>query len=141
MLTRHNPKAVHAPASPYSHATEVPPNARWLYLSGQVGVKPDGSTVKGVEGQIDQAFRNVLALLAEAGMGPADIVRLNGYLVRPEDVKAYRDIRVRHLGSAEPASTLVIVAGLASSDWLVEVEAVAAKASRPAPPRRGAARR
>jgi 2-iminobutanoate/2-iminopropanoate deaminase len=128
MLTRRNPKAVHAPASPYSHATEVPPEARWLFVSGQVGVKADGTVVRGIEAQVDQAVQDLLAVLAEAGMGPEDIVRLNGYLVRSEDVAAYREIRVRHLGNLKPASTLVIVAALASPDWLVEVEAVAAKA-------------
>lgn len=127
MLTRRNPKSVHAPASPYSHATDVPPGARWLFVSGQVGVKPDGTVVKGIEGQIDQAFRNVLAVLADGGMGPEDIVRLNAYLVRPGDIGTYREVRARHLRDLEPASTLVIVAALASPDWLVEVEAVAAK--------------
>lgn len=127
MLTRRNPGTVHAPASPYSHATQVPAHARWLYVSGQVGVKPDGTPARGIEAQIDQAFRNVLAVLADSGMGPEDIVRLNGYLLRPEDVKAYREIRARHLGDLKPASTLVIVSALALPEWLVEVEAVAAK--------------
>lgn len=128
MLTRRKPKAVHRPVSPYSHATEVPPSARWLYVSGQVGVRPDGTVAEGAEAQIDQAFRNVLTVLADAGMGPRDIVRLNAYLVRRSDLKAYREIRARHLGDLEPASTLLLVAGLSSPDWLVEVEAVAAKA-------------
>lgn len=127
MLTRRNPTTVHTPASPYSHATEVPPGARWLVVSGQVGVKPDGTVVKGIEGQIDQAFRNVLAVLADGGMGPADIVRLNAYLVRQEDVGTFREVRARHLGDLRPASTLVVVAGLANPEWLVEVEAIAAK--------------
>ena len=128
MPTFRNPKTVVAPFSRYSHAAEVPPNARWLYVSGQVGVGPDGQLAPSPEGQIEQAFRNVLAVLEDAGMGPRDIVKVNVFLTRPEDVPPYREIRDRLLQGAAPASTLLIVPGLARKEWLVEVEAVAAKA-------------
>ena len=128
MPTFRNPKTVVAPFSRYSHAAEVPPNARWLYVSGQVGVGPDGQLAPSPEGQIEQAFRNVLAVLEDAGMGPRDIVKVNVFLTRPEDVPPYREIRDRLLQGAAPASTLLIVPGLAREEWLVEVEAVAAKA-------------
>ena len=128
MPTFRNPKTVVAPFSRYSHAAEVPPNARWLYVSGQVGVGPDGQLAPSPEGQIEQAFRNVLAVLEDAGMGPRDIVKVNVFLTRPEDVPPYREIRDRLLQGAAPASTLLIVSGLAREEWLVEVEAVAAKA-------------
>ena len=128
MAKIHTPTTVAPPFGAYSHGIEVPPNARWLYVSGQVGVQPDGRMADGIDAQIEWAYRNLLAVLEAAGMGPEDIVRLNQYLVRAADVAAIRTGRVKVLGDGKPASTLVVAAALASPDWLVEVEAVAAKA-------------
>ncbi|MDH3772222.1 MAG: RidA family protein, partial [Nitrospirota bacterium] len=66
------------------------------------------------------------AILDSAGMTRQDLVKVTVYLTRTEDIGRYRDVRDRMLQGAEPASTLLIVAGLASPDWLVEIEAVAA---------------
>lgn len=126
MLKRHTPGTVAPPFSTYSHAVEAPAGARWLYVSGQVGVAPDGRPAEGAPAQIEAAWRNVLAVLAEAGMGPHDLVKVTAYLTRAEDVGAYREVRERMIPGVEPASTLVIVRGLASPEWLVEIEAVAA---------------
>jgi enamine deaminase RidA (YjgF/YER057c/UK114 family) len=59
-------------------------------------------------------------------MGPANIVKVNGYLTRREDVRAYRDIRDRMLGGVETASTLVMVSALVIPEATVEIEVVAA---------------
>ena len=75
---------------------------------------------------METAWSNVLAVLAAAGMGPRDLVKVTVFLTRPEDTPLYRQVRERMLEGAEPASTLLIVQGLASPDWLVEIEAVAA---------------
>ncbi len=128
MITTHNPAGIAPPFSSYSHGAEASGDARWLFVSGQVGVAPDGSLAEGAAAQMAQAWHNVLAILAEAGMGPADLVRVNSYLTRPEDVPHFRGVRDSMLEGAQPASTLVLVAGLAHPDWLVEIEAVAAKA-------------
>lgn len=127
MHTSHNPDAVAAPFGAYSHAIEVPAGARWLTVSGQVGVMPDGTVADGIEAQCEWAFRNLTAALAAADMAPDDLVRLNQYLVRAGDAPVFREVRTRILGPVRPASTLVVVKALASPDWLVEVEAVAAK--------------
>jgi enamine deaminase RidA (YjgF/YER057c/UK114 family) len=126
MLKRHNPKAVAAPFSRYSHGVETPDNARWLHISGQVGVAPDGKVLAGAEAQIEQAWRNVLSVLGAAGMGPRDLVKVTTFLIDRADLQAARTVRERMLEGAEPASTLVFVAGLASPDWRVEIEAIAA---------------
>jgi enamine deaminase RidA (YjgF/YER057c/UK114 family) len=128
MNARHNPSTVAPPFGAYSHAIEVPPGARWLYVSGQVGVQPDGTLGADAAAQIEWAFRNLVAVLEAAGMGPADLVRLNQYLTRAEDAPLLRQVKAQVIGDVRPASTLVLVAGLASPDWRVEVEAVAAKA-------------
>ena len=72
------------------------------------------------------AHGNVLAVLAESGMGPYDLVKVTVFLTRPEDVPLYRETRDVMLEGAQPASTLIIVAGLAHPDWRVEIEAIAA---------------
>ena len=126
MLKRYNPSTITAPFSRYSHGVEGPGSARWLHISGQVGVAPDGQIAQGAEAQMEQAWRNIFAILESAGMTRQDLVKVTVYLTRTEDIGRYRDVRDRMLQGAEPASTLLIVAGLASPDWLVEIEAVAA---------------
>jgi enamine deaminase RidA (YjgF/YER057c/UK114 family) len=76
---------------------------------------------------MEQAWRNVLAVVSAAGMTPDNLVKVTAYLTRPEDTALSREVRDTLLDGAQPASTLVIVAGLAHPDWLVEIEAVAAQ--------------
>ena len=122
------PDTIARPGSRYSHGIEVAPNARWVYVSGQVGWSPDGRIEDGIEAQTRRAFQNVLAVLAEAGMGAGDIVRLNSYLTDAADVPKFRAGRDSVMGDAMPASTLVVVDALIHPELKVEVEAVAAKA-------------
>ena len=128
MLTKHNPSTIVAAFSSYSLAVEAPAQARWLHVSGQVGVAPDGALAEGAEAQMETAFRNVLAILNAAGMGPHDLVKVTVFLTRAGDVGLYRQVRDRMLAGATPASTLLVVAALADPGWLVEIEAVAASA-------------
>lgn len=122
----HNPSTIAPAFSNYSLGIEAPAGARWLMVSGQVGVLPDGALVEGAEAQIETAWSNVLAVLASAGMGAGDLVKVTVYLTRSEDTGTYRAVRDRMLEGAQPASTLIVVKALASPDWLVEIEAVAA---------------
>jgi len=88
---------------------------------------PDGSYPKGITAQAEQAWKNVLAILAEAGMGVKDLVKVTHYLVRQEDIKDYVVVRARYLGDARPASMLLVVPGLVKPEILVEIEAYAAR--------------
>ena len=126
MLKHHNPSTVAAPFSRYSHGVEAPAGARWLHISGQVGVTREGKVLDGPEAQIEQAWRNVLSVLEEAGMGPRDLVKVTTFLINRADLPTARTVRERMLHGVEPASTLLFVAGLASPEWLVEIEAIAA---------------
>ena len=125
-LKAHNPQT---PLANYSHGIEVPPNARWLHISGQVAVDKDGKTPERFEDQVQLVFDNLRAVLAQAGMSPQDLVKVNVYLLRPEDIPALRAARDAFQGAARPASTLVIVSRLVRPEWLVEIEAVAAQAA------------
>lgn len=126
MIVKHNPRHIAPAFSRYSLGAEVPAKARWLHISGQVGVGPDGALAEGSAAQMEVAWRNIQAILESAGMGLRDLVKVTAYLTRPEDTAAYREVRDRMLDGAEPASTLVVVSALAHPDWLVEIEAIAA---------------
>lgn len=125
-MKKHNPAAL-APGTGYSHGIELPPEARLLYIAGQLGVTSDGKFGADIASQADQAWRNLGAVLQSAGMGYEDIVKVNHYLVRAADIAVYREIRARYLGSHTPASTLLVISALARPEALIEVEAVAAK--------------
>jgi 2-iminobutanoate/2-iminopropanoate deaminase len=124
----YNPTAIAPPLGRYSHAIEVPPNARWLFLSGQVGTAPDGTVPADIGSQVENCWRNILAILAEARMAIGDVVKVTVLLTREQDIAVYREARDRIIGDARPASTLMVVSRLASPALLVEVEATAAKA-------------
>lgn len=124
-----NPKSVHKPGGAYSHTVRVPANAEWLVISGQVGVDAKGRIQPGIRKQAEQAFRNILACLKENGMRKKDIVKFTVFLTDSRHIPDYRAARKKVMGDAIlPASTLLIVDGLASPDMLIEVEATAARA-------------
>ena len=129
MHKRRNPATIAPPVATgcFSHAIEVAPNARWLHISGQCGVRADGSTPKEFAGQAEQTFANIRFILEDAGMGVEDLVKLVVYILRPEDLPELRALRNAFLGDARPAQTLVRISGLAVPGWFIEVDGVAAK--------------
>ncbi len=127
MNKTYNPDTVAPPFGAYDHAVEIPAGARTLHISGQIGVQPDGTIPDDIETQADQAWKNVLAILADAGMGVEDLVRTTAYLTNIDDAPAVRTARGKYLGDHKPASTLLVVAALARPEFLFELEAVAAK--------------
>ncbi len=128
MLKRHTPKNIAAPFSEYHHGVEAPAGARLLFISGQIGVAPDGTLPRTIEEQCRHAWENVFRVLRSAGMGPEDLLRINQYCVRQEHIGAIRKMRVEMMGDTWTGSTLLRVASLADPDWLIEIEGVAAKA-------------
>jgi enamine deaminase RidA (YjgF/YER057c/UK114 family) len=124
-----NPGSIAKPISAYSHGMEVPPNARWLTVSGQIGVDADGNLGADVAEQSALVWKNILAILHDAGMEVRDIVKMNAYLLSANDVGAYGAARTECLGDHRPASTLVYVSALATPAVQVEVEVIAARAS------------
>lgn len=123
-----NPAGVHTPGSRYSHAALVEGPGRRLVISGQIGVAPDGTVAAGGEAQIAQALANLGAILKAHGMGPGDIVKMGVFLTDRGLIPAWRAQREGFLGSHAPASTLLIVAGLADPRFVFEVEAEAVAA-------------
>ena len=129
MNIKRNPSQIALPGGRYSHAVEVPPNARWLHISGQVGTAPDGSVPADIEAQAANCWRNIKGILESAAMTMDDVVKVTVFLTSEANIGPYRAARDRLMGAARPASTLVVVSSLVRPEWLCEVEAVAADAS------------
>lgn len=127
MNIKRNPSKIAPPSGRYAHSVEVPANARWLHISGQIGAAPDGSVPAEIGPQVENCWRNLLAILADANMSIDDVVKVTVFLTRAENIPAYREARDRVMGDARPASTLVVVSQLVRPEWLCEVEAIAAK--------------
>ncbi len=127
MVTFHNPADVHVPPGNYSHTAKVPAGTEMIFISGQVGIRPDGSTPTSFDEQVEVVFENLRACLAAHGLTMHSVVKLNAYLVAGTDVRSMRAVRLRYFGEHKPASTAVFVPALVSPELLLEVEAVAVK--------------
>ncbi|MCL4745152.1 MAG: RidA family protein [Burkholderiaceae bacterium] len=111
----------------YSHVVVVS-GGRMVLISGQVAYDERGQVVgETFEAQCEQVFANLGRALAAAGAGFGDIVKFNIYVcaLTPERVKAFRAVRIRHLGEHQPASTLVGTTALVDERLMIEVEATA----------------
>lgn len=112
----------------YSDAVEVPANQRWLFTSGTPGMDERGEFPPDITRQAELAWDHIIRMLQAAGMSVHDLVKITQYLTRAEDIPAYVQVRTRMLGEARPASMLVVVAGLPKPQFLLEIDAVAARA-------------
>jgi enamine deaminase RidA (YjgF/YER057c/UK114 family) len=119
-----------APRGAYSPGLLVEHNgASTLYLTGQLAVDRDGNVVAPFDAaaQTEFVFKLMEAVLAAAGMGLGDVVKIQTYLTHMPDYPKYTGVRDRYLSAAKPASTLLEVKGLAREGCCVEIEAVAIK--------------
>ena len=123
-----NPQDVHQPVGLYTHQIEVRDQERLLVISGQVGMRMDGTVPEDPIEQIDIAFENILRNLRAANMDVRDIIKLNYYLVGEIDTARRREVLMAKLQGHQPCSTLVYVAALASPAFRVEIEAWASQA-------------
>jgi enamine deaminase RidA (YjgF/YER057c/UK114 family) len=117
-----------APARGYANGV-LTPDGR-LYVGGQIGWTADQRfEAKDFLGQMEQALRNILAVVEAAGGGAEHIVRLTWYVTDKRDYMArqaeigaaYRRVLGRHF----PAMTMVVVSALVEDEALVEIEATA----------------
>lgn len=122
-----NPVDIHTPLGSYSHQIEVS-NERMLVISGQVGMRQDGSVPEDPYEQIDLAFENIIRNLPAAGMEVKDLIKITYYLVGEFDTAKRREIVLAKLRGHQPCSTLLYVAALASPQLRVEIDAWASRA-------------
>ncbi len=114
--------------SNYAQAVEVPANVRTLNVSGQAGVALDGTLPTDATAQHEQAWANIFAVLEAADMAKTDIVDVLVIVTDPSGVPIFRQVRDQMLDGHLAATTL-LVCGLASPDWMVEIAVKAAKAN------------
>jgi enamine deaminase RidA (YjgF/YER057c/UK114 family) len=127
MLRHLIPAGIRTPFAKYSHAVEIQAGARLLLCSGQLGIAVDDRIPESAEAQAILCFEAIGQCLAEAGMGFADIVRINAYVTDRAHMAPYMQVRDRYVAMPAPASTLMIVGGFTRPEFKVEVEALAAK--------------
>ena len=111
----------------YSDAVEAPANARWLLTSGTPGLALDGRLPSDIAGQTELAWTHIVAMLKSADMTVHDIVKITQYLLHASFIPDYVKVRSRFLGTARPASTLLVVPQSIRPEFLLEIEAFAAK--------------
>jgi reactive intermediate/imine deaminase len=125
-----NPSTMwNAAARGFSQVVQVTGPARTIYLSGQLGITPDGKFA-GASGdfraQATQCFENIKEGLAAAEANFEHVVKLTIYFVDMADLPAFFEVRDRYVNTkAPPASTAVQIAKLAREGALCEIEAIA----------------
>jgi 2-iminobutanoate/2-iminopropanoate deaminase len=112
----------------FSDAFEVAPGQRWLFTSGTAGLSADGKLPPDITSQAEIAWTHIMTLLERAGMTKHDLVKVTHYLTRESDIADYVKVRSRFLGDVKPASMLLIIPALVKPGFLLEIEAIAAKA-------------
>ena len=123
-----NPQSIAPPAANYAHAVLTQSAARLLHTSGVVPTRRDGSTPDTISEQAELVWRNIGALLDDAGMQPTDVVSVTTYVVVGEALAEVMAARDRFLGDHLAASTLVTVPALAQPHWKLEIAVIAASA-------------
>jgi len=122
-----NPQNVHQPVGFYTHQVEISGNERLLVLSGQVGMREDGTVPENPLEQLELAFDNILHNLHAANMDVKDILKLTYFVVGEIDTAKRREIITAKLQGHKPCNTFLYVAELASPIYKVEVEALASR--------------
>jgi enamine deaminase RidA (YjgF/YER057c/UK114 family) len=115
------------PAKGFAHG--VLAEGRTLWIAGQWGSDAAGNFPDGLVAQTEQALKNIAGVLAAAGAGPEQVVRLTWYMTDLADYNArlreigaaYRRVMGRHF----PAMTAVEVKRLVDPRAVVEIEATA----------------
>lgn len=119
-----DPKSIAAPVGQYAHGCLVTEGSRILFISGQIGAAPDGSIPPDFESQARNIWRNIEAVLHEAGMTFDNLVKTTSFLTDHSQLAANRQIRNEVLGSRKCASSGIVAQTLVS-EWLLEIEAIA----------------
>ncbi len=131
ILSHLTPGSIRPPFARYSHGVAVRAGADLLFSSGQLGISPDDTIPDSAEDQAAVCFESIGKVLAEAGMSPSDIIRINAYVTDRAHMAGYMAARDAFTAAVDPppASTLMIVSGFTRPEFKVEVEVIAAKAT------------
>ncbi len=119
------PEGIAPPVATFAHAVLSEASGQILHTAGVVPILPDGTVPEGLTDQASTVWANVLAILFEASMGPANVVSVTTYVVPGQDLGVVMAERDRALEGRLAASTLVVVSELAQPAWKVEVAVIA----------------
>ena len=122
-----NPDDVVKPASNYVQGVIHHAAAERIVISGQLGLRSDGSLEKGLEAQMERAWSNIFKVMAAGGFARENLIRATIYVTLPGQVALYRKIRDEMLAGHLCANTYIEVSALAAPEFLVEIEAEAIK--------------
>lgn len=125
MIVRNPTEGIYPATPDYVHAMEVVGMQRLLFFSGTMGLDPAGRAPASLAEQLDRVWSNIQRILAEAGMGVDNLVRVTSYLRDAAYVAANQEARLRILGGRRIPTTAIVVETL-EPGWLVELEATAA---------------
>lgn len=122
----HNPTdGIYPAVGDYVHALEVRSAGRLLFVAGTMGLDPDGAAGATLADQLQLVWSNIRTILRSAGMTVENVVRVTSDLRDAAYADANAQARVRELGG-RLVPTTAIVAETLVSDWLVEIEVIAA---------------
>lgn len=120
------PKSLSDPRPRYSQGILVT-GGKLIFIAGQTASDKNGNIVgKGdIEAQTHQVFKNLSAVLKEAGGSLDNLVMTTTYITDRKYREGYNRVRMEYYKKNSPTSTLVIVTGLAHPDYLIEIAGVA----------------
>lgn len=121
---------VAAPGGHYSHGVGY---GDLLFVSGQLGIRQDGSHTADCDFEVQarQALQNVLAVLEAAGSGPHDVLKVTAYIVDVGNWPGLNKVYAEVMGQARPARAVVPVPAL-HYGYLIEIDAVAVRRKKEA---------
>ena len=111
MLSHFTPALVRPPFARYSHGVSVGAGARILFCSGQLGIGLDDIVPEDATAQTMLCFDNIRAVLDEAGMSAADVVRLNAYVIDRACLADYMAARDAFIETVDPPPAPALGAG------------------------------
>ncbi|TCJ02600.1 RidA family protein [Cytobacillus praedii] len=127
MKTSRNPESIHTPVAPYVHQIEVTGPCKWLTLSGQLGMKQNGTVPENAIDQMKVALDNIRKNLEAADMEIKDLTKLVFYLVGEFNSVERRKVISDFLEDHLPCSTMIYVVALAAPAFKIEIDAWACK--------------
>ena len=122
MIERHMVPGQH---TPYSHYCHVVRGGQHVWVSGAVGIRPDGTVPDGTVEQFRVALQSIDACLRHAGAQARHVVKVTIFMIDVGELQAINPVLVEYFGEHRPASTLVGVSSLVDPRFRVEIEAVA----------------
>ena len=124
-----NPGTISSPGGRYTHVVR---SGNMLFISGQVSVDAAGNVVGAgdIEAQARQVYKNLEFALKAAGGSLSDIVKVTTYLTTRDSAAGIGKVRQEVWKNDPPASTLLIISGLANPAFLIEIDAIAVLSDR-----------